>query len=395
MKQLFKLNGITIALFLLLAYAALPVASSYDQFFLYISIPGSAFFSYISIKDKSLSKYMKLLLLLFIWIFITSFFSYNFNVSSIWLRRLLAVYLLCFSIHQIAKYDYYIPWIYLIWVVSLVSYVFYAQTQINVNQIDYTTNRMTDSNLNANTLGYYTFFSTYIIFYWGILPGKLKKLRMLFFWLMIPLTFYIALITASRQILLIQVPLISILLYIRYFNKTSMVKRFLFIFFVLILMSYIDEIREVFESSFLYQRFQIGIEEEVRTSLMHDGLKTGIDNFITGVGIGCFGFYNYGHDTFSHNSFIELFATTGFIGFLLYLYILFSFIFTQFRRYKKYRNSNYLLFLCVGVFYILYNMLYVFYTDPWLMAFFILLTSHAEIIYKKEAGQIYFRNSVK
>ena len=40
-------------------------------------------------------------------------------------------------------------------------------------------------------------------------------------------------------------------------------------------------------------------------------------------------------------------------------------------------------------------MLYVFYTDPWLMAFFILLTSHAEITYKKEAGQIYFRNSVK
>lgn len=381
----FIFNGITIALFMLMAYAALPIASSYNQVFLYIAIPGAALLSFISSKDKSLSKYMVLLSLLFIWIFITSFFSYDINVSFVWLRRVLAVYLLCIAIHQIAKVDNYIPWAYLVWMIMYIGCLIYAQNVMSIEQIDYTNDRVSDSNLNANTLGYYTFFATTILYFWGDLSQRFRRFFRIAFLLTIPLSFYIALITASRQILVIQVPLILFLLFARYIKGRRGIYggffTLLLIGFSFVVASYVIK---TYESSFLFQRYQMDLGDDIRTRLIRDGIETGLDHFISGVGVGCFGLYNYGHDTFAHNTYIELFATTGLFGPLIYVYMMLRFIFVQFRRYCKLKKTDYLVFMFVGVIYALDNMVYVFHTDPWLMAFFILLTSHAEVAFKKD-----------
>ena len=385
MVRSFSFNGKAISLFLLYLYAALPVVSTYGQIVLYITIPGAALLSYLSSRDKSQSKYMKLLLLLFIWIVFTSFFSYNIDVSFVWLRRVLAVYLLCLAVHQIAKEDRYIPWVYLIWVIIYVTCLSYARDLITTDQIDYTTNRVSDVNLNANTLAYFTFFITVIFFIWGNYDNKIGKFCRLLFFLTIPLSFYVALVTASRQVLIIQVPLILFLLYIRYLKGNRGIKVVLFVtLFFIFFFLFKSYIIQIYESSFLFQRSQMEVNEDARAALIRDGIKTGLNNFFTGVGIGCFGYYNYGHDTFAHNTYVELFSTTGIVGFVIYVYMIISFIFIQFKRYLQYRKKDYLVFAVIGLMYSLDNMFYVFHTDPWLMAFFILLTCHAESIHRKE-----------
>ena len=224
MSRVFKFNGSTIALVLLYVFAALPVVSSFNHIALYVTIPGAALLSLFSIRDRRQSKYMKVLCFLFLWIVFTSFFSYDVELSFVWLRRVLAVFLLCFAVHQLTKNNEFIPWVYLTWVIMYISCLFYAQSVLITDQIDYTTDRLNDSNLNANTLAYYTFFTTYIVYYLGDVSKKLKRLFRLSFLLTIPLSFYVALITASRQVLLIQVPLILFFLYIRYIKESRGIK---------------------------------------------------------------------------------------------------------------------------------------------------------------------------
>jgi O-antigen ligase len=328
---------------------------------------------------------MKLLLALFIWIVFTSFFSYNIDVSFEWLRRILAVYLLCLSVHQIAKNKDYIPWTYLIWVVMYVTCLLYAREMIATNKLDYTTNRVSDANLNANTLAYFTFFITYILFYWGNSKRRIGKLCRIAFLLIIPLSFYVALITASRQVLLIQIPLIAFLLFIRYIKGKGGVSATIFILFLVLSAFFVaSSVSQLYDSSLLAQRAQVDFDEDIRMALIRDGLKTGVDNVLTGVGIGCMGLYYYGHATFAHNTYIELFATTGIVGALIFIYMMLSFIFTQYKRYRKIKKIDYLIFMFICIIYAIDNMFYVFHTDPWLMAFFILVTSHAEMTYKND-----------
>ena len=380
------INGKTISLFLLIIYAALPVGSPLGQTLLYINIPGAAILSYLCSKDKSQSRYMKLLLALFLWISFTTFFSFNIDISIVWLRRVVAVYLLCLAIHQITKERPYIPWTYLIWVVMYLTCLSYARNMIETMQFDYTVDRITDRALNANTLAYYTFFTTVAIYFWGSnSKKKISFLARICFLLTIPLSFYVAFITASRQVLIIQTPLILCLLYIRYIKMNSGLKAGLSIL-VFCVFSYLfaSYILQIYEPSLLAQRSQITLDEDTRATLIQDGIRTGLDNILTGVGIGCFGFYNYGQDTFAHNTYIELFSTTGLVGFIIYTYMMFSFIIIQLKRYQRLKNYKYLVFMLIGLIYALDNIFYVFHTDPWLMAFFILLTNHAENIYQKD-----------
>ena len=61
------------------------------------------------------------------------------------------------------------------------------------------------------------------------------------------------------------------------------------------------------------------------------------------------------------------------------------FITSQWKRFWKYRDKTYLVFLVCGLIYLFDNFFYVFYVDLWLIGFFILLASHSETYfnYKK------------
>lgn len=375
-----------LSLLLLLLYAVFSLSETLSSIMLYVAVPGSALLMWIGSKDRTLVRPLRLLLYLFLWIAITSFFAYMPDIATLHLKRIGCVFMLCFAVSQMAKKERMIPWIYLIWCMMYIVCLFYAKGQMDANNFDYTTDRMNDDKVNANQFGYYTFFFTYIVYYYGELKNfKFKKLTRNLFLLTIPLSFYIAIITGSRQILLVQVPLIAFLLYLRYIKGGSNSKRFSFIIAIIIAaIILIPSALNIYSSSNLAVRSDRDVKEDVRAKLIEDGIQTGLEHPITGVGIGCFGYYNYGHSTFAHNTYAELFATTGIVGLTIFAMMLIIFISKQWKRYRQTRDTQYLMFCFIGCMYALDNNFYVFHTDPWLTSFFIMLSTHAEVYHNKQ-----------
>lgn len=69
--------------------------------------------------------------------------------------------------------------------------------------------RLNDAKLNANTMAYYTFYATMAAFLLSDMVQSInyRKLFKILFLAMIPISF-VAIVTASRQVLIIQIPLI-------------------------------------------------------------------------------------------------------------------------------------------------------------------------------------------
>ena len=118
---------------------------------------------------------------------------------------------------------------------------------------------------------------------------------------------------------------------------------------------------------------------KVREDLPGKGVcETGINaNFFTGVGTGCYCIVSrYGG--FSHTTYIELFANTGILGSLIFIWAILNFLMTQLRRYKSTNDLLFLLFLIFGLFFAFDNFFYVFYSSVWLLGIFLLVAAHSD-----------------
>ena len=62
--------------------------------------------------------------------------------------------------------------------------------------------------------------------------------------------------------------------------------------------------------------------------------------------------------------------------------LLLKFLVVQWKRYRRYKDNMFLVFLVFGLMYAVDCMFYVFYTQPWLMAFFFLVAIHGENYYE-------------
>ena len=89
---------------------------------------------------------------------------------------------------------------------------------------------------------------------------------------------------------------------------------------------------------------------------------------------------------------MELFANNGIVGLILIVRIYYIFIRDQFKRYKLYRDTNYLYFFIFGIFFLIDSMFYVFHAKIWLMGFFILVASHSDVYYNKNKGLVIASN---
>jgi O-antigen ligase len=198
---------------------------------------------------------------------------------------------------------------------------------------------------------------------------------------MIPVTFIVALLTASRQVLIIQIPLITILLYIRYLRKTKIITKIIFLVVaftgVLLAAPYISDI---YEDSYLKTRNEMDIRDDGRMVLLKDAIDVGNRYFPIGVGPGNYIFYSQNR-LFSHNTYTELYANEGVIGLWLYVWMVLLFIKRQWHRYKTSYDKQYLVFLVFGIIYIFDGFFYVFYPHLWLMGMFMLVAGHSETYY--------------
>ena len=351
---------------------------------LWIAIPSATVLSFLTFPQLKFNNYMKLQIWLYLWVAFTSLFAYYPETASSQVRRIIVCFMSIYCFNQLAKKEGMVKWLYVVYIIFYVSMLYYAGTHILNDDFDYTEDRLDDDKLNANMIAYFTFFTTYIVFILAeIIEIKWIRLVFLVLFLISPVwSFVAALLTGSRQIIVIQVPLVLILFYVRYLKGQPSIRKVLFVFASIVAgIILIQEGLSVYEGSYLSHRNEESYVQDSRSKLMLDALEVGITHPLVGVGPGCFGKFKYGR-SFSHCNYVELFANCGLIAMVLCIAMYWIFIKTQWKRYKRTKDRVILTFVIFGLMYALDNFFYVYYTNPWLMSFFFVVAMHSDNYYR-------------
>lgn len=366
------------------------LSDNINRLALYGALPLAFVLSFLKVKTFKINQYSNCLFLLFSWIVVSYSWAVYKDYANTELHRVLGAFLVCYIMAVNARNRRMLPWLYLTYIALYLGAWYYASSHlvIDVSMMDSDVDRLNDAKLNANTMAYYTFYVTFVLFVYGeILEKKLiRNISKIMFIAMIPISFFVALTTASRQVLIIQMPLISFLLYIRYFKQQSLTRKGIFVLAVFgVAAVALPKVVSLYENSYLAVRASTELQEDTRFLLMEDAYKVAMDNLPFGVGAGNYIAYSF-NKHFSHISYIELLANQGIIGCLLYIYILVSFAKRQYKRYRVYNDRMLLLFLLFGFIFIVDNVFYVFYNDIWLISFLLLVATHSETYYNEKYG---------
>ena len=376
---------------LLFFAASVSLNDALNPISLYIALPAAFVICFMHECKVKVNVYMGLLMLLYCWVLFVTPFSVNIENSAEQLKQILGCILLCYIFASQAKNPKLIVWLYLMYLVLYVGTMDYAINNI-MSMMDKIggRERVGDQKLNANTLAYYTFFLTFSVFIMGEIIQKkwLKKAFNMAFFLVIPLSLWISIITASRQVLLLQVPLVTVLIYLRYVKfgnwKTILLLSCLV---VCMIIYFYDYIMLQYGESYLAERSQRSFTEDSRFVLIKESVELGLNHMFVGVGPSCVRLFTY-EKAFSHNTFLELWAGTGLVGMLIYVYLVYLFFKRQIKRYKHTKDKMFLYFLVFGGFYLLDQMFYVFYASLWLIGFFILVASHSETYFNTKYNNL-------
>lgn len=375
----------SIIIILLLYFSALASFNdSLNVIALYVALPIAFLISFMQELKIKVNAYFGILLLLYLWVLFTSFFSVNIENSIGQLKQILGCILLCYVLSVQAKNPKLVIWLYLVYVVLYISTMEYAVNNIISKMSELGgRERVNDDKLNANTIAYFTFFLTFVVFILGeILKSyKLKRIFQLLFFVTIPLSFWVAIITASRQVLILQVPLIAVLIFLRYVKfgniKTKVIILLLFMVAFVYLANYVID---QYEGSFLAKRSEVSVTDDNRFVLVKESIELGLNNMFVGVGPACVRLFTT-ERAFAHNTFLELWAGTGIVGMIIFIRLLWVYFRKQIRRYKYTKDKMFMYFIIFGCFYLLDQMFYSFYSSLWLIGFFILVASHSEMYY--------------
>ena len=376
-----------IVLALLYFWAVANVDDSMMSIGLYVAIPSAFILSFRCATTNLYSdKSFKIFTLFLLWILFTWLGADDVSIATRQMKRFFGVFLMSGTVCNLATDKRNIPWLYGLYVVLFIVALNYARTHILIANFDIMHDRLDDDRLNANVLANYTFYATFSLFVLGNIICKeiYKKVFRLLFLMMIPLSFVIAIFTASRQVLLVQTPIICVLLYIRYVKGVSMRTKIGFIVVVCLVVSmFINPITEIYDNSFLKQRSENSIQDDGRFKVLNEAIDVGCQNLFVGVGPGNFILHSSQH-IFSHCSYTEAFANTGIMGLILYLYLIGNFLKNQWKYYRMTKETVYLTFLSFGIIYVFYNSFYVFYSDLWLMSFFLFVVHHSNTVWKNQ-----------
>lgn len=371
--------------FLLLLIGFSIISSSYyslNTIGLYVCMP----ILIISVWFKGWSvilsnKYIKYYLALVLWMIFTCLTGVDAGKSFSQLPALLASFLISTCVFYLALNKGNTKWLYYIYIAYYISIIFYLYFFGEIYISDSTeSERAGGVDMNANNFAYYLPYLTFGVHY--LLSKREKKLMLegLVYLILLGLSLYISLITASRQILIIQIPFITLLVLIRFGGKGLKGALPFVIFIIILLVVLFPWFDNIFSNSLLGHRSEVSIEDDHRTWLLKRAVEVGADNIIVGVGYG--NFVKFARGSFSHCSFTELFACTGLLGFLLYTIMVLSFVVEQIQRYKRTHEQLFLSFAVFGVIYIASNIFYVYYDTIWLIGFFFILVGHSQLYYQ-------------
>lgn len=351
---------------------------------LYVVIPFSFLLSYCKNRRLIVNRYLYLLLLLYAWDMFSALWSQYPSSAERELHTILGAFMLSFIFASNASNIKVLKYLYITFILLYIGAWYYSYNNLNeMIGLHGEQTRLNDAKLNANTMSYYTFYTTFSIYilFDLVKSQRWKKLCKLGFILMIPISFFVAIITASRQVLIIQIPLMALLIFERYYISANKKVKIYFIFLTIIAVALmLPTAIAVYNDSYLAMRSEQNIKEDSRWLLIIDAINVGLDHFPIGVGAGSYINYSYSQ-RFSHCSYSELFANNGVVGLFLYCYLLYYFVKVQWKRYLFTRDKNFFVFLIFGLIYIFDQIFYVFYLDIWLISFFLLVATHSEVYY--------------
>ena len=356
---------------------------------LYVAIPMAVLLCTLINRGFKTNIYEKILYALLLWDCIAYFWAGDKELAANEVHQVLGAAMMVYVVSILSRYPNYQKYIYFTYIILYLSAWNYAIHHIFTMMVD-DSDRLNDEMLNANTMAYYTFYVTFLSFMLYQITKKrwAKRLWAISFWLMLPVSFGVSLLTSSRQVIIIQVPLYGMLLYERYIRGVQIKKKIQFsIAAVLVIVALSGQILNIYENSFLKQRAEKDVTEDSRMMLVYDATKVALQNMPLGVGSG-----NYqGVSCFrqiSHNSYLEAFVNLGFIGLALYIALMAVFTLRQWRRYKTHHNKMYFYFFTFGLIYSFYGVFFVFYNAIWLISFFMLVAAHSETYYSEQHKEL-------
>lgn len=350
---------------------------------LYVALPIAFLLCTLKNKGFHFNIYEKILYSLFIWDCLSWFWADRKDLSSSELHMLLGAFLLSYVCSILAREKKNIPYLYFVWALLYLSAWNYAIHNILVFMVN-DTDRLNDEKLNANTIAYYTFYVSYLSFVLSEIV-KNKKVKIVWtsiFWALLPFSFVTSLLTASRQVLIVQLPLYALLIYQRYIKNVSIKHKLAFVGLLFIcLIAFSGEIIDTYDNSLLKQRSEKSLADDSRMTLIKNALYIGFTNLPFGVGSNNFQSMSDTREL-AHNSYLEAFADLGIPGFTLYLSLMLLFTLRQWKRYKDNGDKMFFAFFIFGLIYILDGFFFVFYNGVWLISFFMLVAAHSETYYK-------------
>ena len=198
---------------------------------------------------------------------------------------------------------------------------------------------------NVNVIGMYMAIAVLIGFYLAYIKGKL------YCYVLIALPLVMALGSGSRKVLVILVVGISLMLLLDSVQKFDIKKfvRIAIIVIILIVVAIWISEQSIFNT--IFERFEqmTGATGKVdgstlkRQKMIVAGWKYFKEHPFTGTGINNAGVMTkkaIGWETYLHNNFVELLATTGIIGFTFYYAVYVYLVFNLFKNYRKTHNPT-------------------------------------------------------
>lgn len=345
---------------------------------LYALIPSAFILCLTQFSTRKYNGYIITLFVLYAWIAISSIWAVHTDLATRQLHQIVGVVMMIVIIAKLASNKAIIPYLYFAYIIAYGAAWYYAQSHI-LSVLDISIDRMSDDKLNANTLAYYTFYYTFSTFICVDLvdTDKWKRFFTILFFISIPLSFYTAIMTGSRQVLVLQIPLTTFCLFQRYVKLSTRSLVLLGVIFVALYFLYKIFGESIYDNSILKQRNDEDVKDDVRMTLLSDAFNVGLSHLFTGVGAGNFMRYT-AERNFSHCTYLELFANTGIVGVILFIQVIYRYIKNQYLRYRSTDNRMFISFLMFGLFFSFDNVFYVFYPDMLLISFFVLVLSHSE-----------------
>ena len=378
-----KNNYLAIGL-IILAPSVRLMAPSLNTVILFVLVPVLFIWKIVTDRQALNRNCIKYYFTLIGWLLITVFTSSDVQMSIVYMKTLGGGLLVSFIMYAIAleklQNGIYILFSYIL---LLVTTLWYLWANGELVGVDISSERLNDELVNANDIAYYLFYTA----------SSLTLLSFFFrgkrFWkiglqvLILLLTIVVARITASRQMLIIVVPYIIICIIYQSSDRIKIQNILPTIATIFVILAMFGPmIKEFFAGSYMEERMGTDLSEDSRLGLLLESIRVGLNNPIFGVGPGTLVKYTSGSG-FSHNSYAELFSTSGLPALLIYLFMTIPFVIRNKRRYRTTRLPVFSFLFVTSVVWTIYNFLYVFYSNLWLISFYYLLMGISDSVYCK------------